>query len=88
MIHRSIETTSSPSSSWGHVPHISDRFGACLRTLRKERGYTQVSLAAHLGIDRSFISDVERGRKNLSLSYLETIALGFGLTLSELVAEL
>src|SRR5438270_13887243 len=46
---------------------VSSRFGARLRELRRERNMTQLRMATDFGIDRSFISDVERGRKSISL---------------------
>ena len=51
------------SSAQAHTT-ITERFGRRLRTLRKDANMTQVELAQHLGIDRSFISDVERAKKN------------------------
>lgn len=39
------------------------------------------------GIDRSFISDVERGRKSISLTMLEVIALGLDMSLSDLLKD-
>ncbi len=67
---------------------ISARFGLRLRSLRVSRGYTQVQLADFLGIDRSYLSDLERGRKSLTLSYLETVAQGFKISMSELLTDL
>lgn len=67
---------------------ISARFGLRLRSLRVSRGYTQVQLADFLGIDRSYLSDLERGRKSLTLSYLETVAQGFKISISELLTDL
>ncbi len=64
------------------------RFGRRLRSLRLERGLTQVQLADHLGIDRPFLSDVERGKKSMTLSYLETVAQGFDMSLAELLIDL
>lgn len=46
---------------------------------------TQTSMAARFGIDRTYLSDVEGGRKSASLPTLEVFALGFGLSLSELL---
>lgn len=66
---------------------ISRRFGARLRTMRCARDLTQQSMALRFGIDRSFISDVERGRKSVSLVTLEILAIGLGVTLSELLAD-
>jgi transcriptional regulator with XRE-family HTH domain len=67
---------------------VSSRFGERLRNLRRERNLTQVRMAVDFGIDRSFISDVERGRKSISLPMLEVIALGLKMTLSELLRDL
>ncbi len=77
-----------PLSSAVRPPSIVVSFGKRLRALRMEHGYTQTQLADYLGIDRSFISDVERGKKNMSLTYLETVAQGFKITLSELTRDL
>ena len=44
---------------------VSSRFGVRLRQLRKERNLTQLQMAEDFGIDRTFISDVERGRWRL-----------------------
>ncbi len=68
--------------------HVSSRFGARLRTLRMERQLTQVRMAKDFGIDRTYISDVERGRKSISLPTLEVLALGLKLSLSELLKDL
>lgn len=67
---------------------ITTRFGQRLRTLRRGKDLTQEELAHYLGIDRSFISDLERGKKNTSLFFLQTIAHGFQLTISELLKDL
>jgi transcriptional regulator with XRE-family HTH domain len=67
---------------------VSSRFGERLRQLRRERNLTQVRMAVDFGIDRSFISDVERGRKSISLPMLEVIALGLKMSLSELLRDL
>lgn len=49
---------------------------------------TQLQMAIYLGIDRSYISDLERGRKSISLPMMEVVALGFGLTLSDLLRDI
>ena len=67
---------------------ISSRFGRRLRHLRMQHGLSQITLAVEFGIDRSFISDVERGRKSISLRLLEVLAIGFGMSLSELLRDL
>lgn len=67
---------------------VSSRFGARLRELRRERNLTQLKMATDFGIDRSFISDVERGRKSISLPMLEVIALGMKMSLSDLLQNI
>lgn len=67
---------------------VSSRFGRRLRELRRERNMTQLTMAVAFGIDRSFISDVERGRKSISLPLLEVIALGMKVSLSDLLRDL
>ncbi len=67
---------------------VSSRFGVRLRQLRRDRNLTQLRMAVEFGIDRTFISDVERGRKSISLPMLEVLALGFQLSLSELLRDI
>ncbi len=67
------------------MSHVSIRFGSRLRQLRRERQLTQLQLAEMLGVDRSYLSDVERGRTGMTLPYLKKVADGFQLTLSELL---
>lgn len=67
---------------------VASRFGRRLRQLRRERNLTQLGMAVDFGIDRSFISDVERGRKSMSLPMLEVVALGLQVSLSDLLRDL
>jgi ribosome-binding protein aMBF1 (putative translation factor) len=67
---------------------IASRFGRRVRELRQARSMTQVEVSVHFGIDRTFISDVERGRKAVCLPTLEVFALGFGVSLSDLMRGL
>jgi DNA-binding XRE family transcriptional regulator len=67
---------------------VSSRFGLRLRNLRRERNLTQERMAMKFGIDRSYISDVERGKKAISLPMLEILSLGLQVTLSDLLADL
>jgi transcriptional regulator with XRE-family HTH domain len=49
-------------------------------------GRTQVQLAVESGVDRSHISDIERGKANPSLVIIETLALTFGVAVTALLA--
>jgi len=66
---------------------IRARVGRRLRNLRKKHGWTQVQLAEKLGLDRSYLADVERGKRNISIVNLEIIAKGFSRTLSQLLSQ-
>jgi DNA-binding XRE family transcriptional regulator len=67
---------------------VGSRFGLRLREFRRCRKITQIQMAVDFGIDRSFISDVENGKKSISLRLLEVIALGLNVSLSELLTGL
>jgi transcriptional regulator with XRE-family HTH domain len=56
--------------------------------MRRERQLTQVELAEILGIDRSYLSEIETGKKDPSLRVLKTFAVGFHVSLSELLRGL
>lgn len=64
------------------------RLGRRVRALRRERGWTQIYLAVHTGLNKIFISDIERGVKEPCLRTLETLADGFEIALSELLKSL
>ena len=86
---RSATNTPREQTQEYYIPRdISARFGMRLRELRKERCLTQLRMATDFGIDRSFISDVERGQKSISLPMLEIIAIGLDLSMSELLKNL
>ncbi|RBQ14523.1 hypothetical protein DP939_40385 [Spongiactinospora rosea] len=55
------------------------RFGAELRRRREEKGWTQRSLAAHLGYGHSLIGHIERGTRNPQKVFAERCDEVFGL---------
>ncbi|MFL6437706.1 MAG: helix-turn-helix domain-containing protein [Terriglobales bacterium] len=61
------------------------RFGKRLRKIRLQRKWTQVDLAVHVGLQRSFISRMESGQTEPCLRSLETLAHGFGISISKLM---
>ena len=64
---------------------ITVRFGKRLASLRKERGLTQDQFAAKSGLNRTYLSDVERGARNVSLRNIEVISITLGMSLAELM---
>jgi transcriptional regulator with XRE-family HTH domain len=47
-----------------------------------------VVFAERVGIDRSFLADVERGKRNVSILNVELMAKGLKVTLSQLFSRL
>lgn len=62
-------------------------FGEVLRELRKGAGVTQETLALDAGLDRTFISMLERGKRQPTLQTLLTLARCLGVAASEMVAK-
>lgn len=60
-------------------------FGKRVREIRKERGLSQVELAAKVGIDRSYMGFLERGERNPSLEVIAKIAEALSVTPDELL---
>ena len=65
---------------------IRHRFGARVRHLRSERGWSQEAFADKASLHRTYIGSVERGEQNLSLQNIERIAATLGVSLVELFA--
>jgi transcriptional regulator with XRE-family HTH domain len=64
------------------------RLGDRIRKLPKKRGWTQVEMAEKLCIDRSFLADVERGKRNVSILNLDLMAKGLKVSLSQWFSRL
>ena len=67
---------------------LSQRFGSTVVRLRKERGISQETFANQSSIDRHYMSDIENGRRNISLDIVEKISKTLGLKISQLFAEI
>lgn len=60
-------------------------FGLAVRTTRREKGLSQEGLAYAAGIHRTYVSDIERGRRNPSLTTMIRIAEALDTDLPTLV---
>jgi transcriptional regulator with XRE-family HTH domain len=64
---------------------LQQAFGARLRAVRKQKGFSQEGLALACGLDRTYIGGVERGERNISLINIQKIADALGISPRELV---
>lgn len=64
------------------------KFGKTLRQLRKKQGVSQEAFADKCDLHRTYISDVERGERNISLENIEKIAKVLNIRISELFREM
>ena len=63
-------------------------FGQAVRRLRLAKGISQEKLAELAGIHRTYIGDVERGKRNIALINMVRIAGALGMPLGQLIAEM
>jgi transcriptional regulator with XRE-family HTH domain len=67
-----------------HENLILKQFGIQLRKIRISRGFTQEELAAKAGFSRSYYTEIETGKRNISLLNLYRLVECLGINLSEL----
>jgi len=65
-------------------PDIRERFGFAVKVRREELDLTQEDLADKAGIHRTYVSDIERGSRNVSLINIERIASALSVPMTEL----
>lgn len=53
---------------------IRQRLGRNVRRLREEKGWSQEDYADRAGIHRTYVSDIERGKRNPTVTVVERLA--------------
>lgn len=66
--------------------NIRQRLARNLRHLREQKGWSQEQFAFEAGIHRTYVSDIERGARNPTITVVEKLARPLGVTVSELLA--
>ena len=64
------------------------RFGARVRELRHEKNMLQGELADKVGIQESFVSNIENAKKEPCLEVIKMLADGLGVSLRKLFWDL
>lgn len=66
------------------VDPVLGAFGESVKKWREARKLTQESLAEKAGLDRTYLSDIERGLRNPGIKNIARLAKALNLTTSEL----
>jgi len=64
---------------------IKERLAKNLRKLRTAKGWSQEEFAFEAGIHRTYISDLERGARNPTISVVDKLAKALGVNVGELL---
>jgi transcriptional regulator with XRE-family HTH domain len=64
---------------------VRERVGLNLQKLRRERGLSQEELADRANIHQTYLSGVERGKRNPTITVLQRIAVALGADIEDLV---
>jgi transcriptional regulator with XRE-family HTH domain len=66
---------------------VNETLGANVRALRLSRGWSQEELGARCNLDRTYVSGVERGVRNPTVTVLASLASGLGVRVADLFDE-
>ena len=66
--------------------NVNYEFGKRIRYLRKKENISIEELSFRSNINRNYLGDLERGKRNTTLIVIEKIAIGLNITLEELFA--
>ena len=55
--------------------NIKEKFGQKVKTLREEKSMSIEHLANISNVDRNYISDIEKGKRNVSITIMEKIII-------------
>jgi transcriptional regulator with XRE-family HTH domain len=66
---------------------LADNFGTVLRRLRKQALLSQEQLGFEAGLERNFISMLELGQRQPTLTTIEKISVALKINASELIAQ-
>lgn len=64
---------------------VRQRLAANMKRLRKARGWSQEALADEAGLDRTYISGIERVVKNPTVTVIDRVAVALSCRLGELL---
>ena len=69
------------------ISDIAIRFGNAIRVIRRRERISQEELADRCGLHRTYISDIELGKRNVSLENIDRLACALNISLTDLFKE-
>lgn len=67
---------------------IKKQFGCVVAVKRHKLGLSQEEFAERCGLHRTYVSDIERGARNVGLENVAKIAAALGINISELFQDI
>ena len=64
--------------------NLKEKFGHKIKSLREQKQYSIEYLANIANIDRTYISDIEKGKRNVSLLIIEKLSKALEVNIQEL----
>ena len=61
------------------------KFGINMKRIRLEKSMSQGDICRELGLDRAYISNVENGKQNLTISTMEKVAKALRIGIDQLL---
>lgn len=70
------------------MSELNVQIGQLLKDLRDERGWSMREFGLIVGMNKTYLGDIELGKRNPTINSLEKIVAGYGLTVREFFAKM
>lgn len=70
------------------MSELNVQIGQLLKDLRDERGWSLREFGLIVGMNKTYLGDIELGKRNTTINSLEKIVAGYGLTVREFFAKM
>lgn len=64
------------------------QIGQLLKDLREDRGWSLREFSLVVGLNKTYLGDIELGKRNPTINSLEKIVAGYGMTVKEFFARM
>lgn len=70
------------------MSELNVQIGQLLKDLREDRGWSLREFGLVVGMNKTYLGDIELGKRNPTISSLEKIVAGYGLTVKGIFAKM